>query len=71
MNAPRTVGDLRFVLVWSHERRAWWRADGCGYTTKIAEAGLYDPATVEQRYTQGSKFHVVVPLGGRPPRVKP
>jgi hypothetical protein len=32
----------RSVLIWSGEHRAYWRKDGCGYTTDSAEAGVYD-----------------------------
>lgn len=28
-------------LVWSNEHRAWWRANGQGYTTSIEHAGIY------------------------------
>lgn len=59
----RTFGDLRFVLIWSDEHRAWWRPDGMGYTTKVAEAGLYNPKTVVQRWLHGgSDFHHVVEI---------
>lgn len=29
------------VVIWSGEHEAWWRANGGGYTTVEAEAGLY------------------------------
>lgn len=32
-------------LIWSFRHKAWWRAEGKGYTTKKAEAGRY---TLEQ-----------------------
>jgi len=28
-------------LVWSNEHRAWWRANRCGYTKVLANAGHY------------------------------
>ena len=28
-------------LIWSHEHRAWWRAERLGYTPHIGEAGAY------------------------------
>lgn len=63
-----TVSDLPYVLLWSHEHRAWWRANGLGYTKKVAEAGLYDPATVEARWRRGNSSIVVVRLGAVAPR---
>jgi hypothetical protein len=36
--------DLRGLrLIWSHEHRAWWRANRRGYTTELLGAGLYSP----------------------------
>ena len=29
-------------LIWSFEHMGWWRPARYGYTTDIAEAGLYD-----------------------------
>lgn len=28
-------------LVWSNEHRAWWRANSCGYTKQVSDAGRY------------------------------
>lgn len=28
-------------LIWSHEHKAWWRAGGMGYATRIADAGRF------------------------------
>jgi hypothetical protein len=28
-------------LIWSNEHRMWWRANECGYTDSIEEAGRY------------------------------
>ena len=28
-------------LIWSEEHQAWWRANSCGYTTSIRQAGRY------------------------------
>jgi hypothetical protein len=28
-------------LIWSNEHRLWWRADSCGYTSDINDAGWY------------------------------
>jgi hypothetical protein len=33
--------DKPVWLIWSNEHRAWWRAESCGYTVDIAEAGRY------------------------------
>lgn len=69
MSVARTLGDLRFVLLWSDEHRAWWRPDGMGYTRRVEEAGLYDPDTVVQRWLHGgSEFVHVVRLGAVAPR---
>lgn len=29
------------VSIWSREHHAWWRPNGCGYTTKAEEAGTW------------------------------
>jgi hypothetical protein len=31
--------DEPLYLVWSHERGAWWRTGGIGYTRRLSEAG--------------------------------
>ena len=36
-------------LIWSFRHKAWWRAEGKGYTTQKAEAGRY---TFEQAMGQ-------------------
>lgn len=28
-------------LIYSHEHKAWWRANRCGYTQRMDEAGRY------------------------------
>lgn len=44
--AARTAAvlDAEPYLVWSNEHRAWWRANGCGYTIHVEAAGLYSRA---------------------------
>ena len=29
------------VLIWSNEWHAYWRSNGCGYTTDMSQAGIY------------------------------
>lgn len=29
-------------LIWSNEHNAWWRPEGFGYITTLAEAGIYN-----------------------------
>ena len=31
-------------LIWSNEHRSWWRTNSLGYTTNVAEAGIYPRA---------------------------
>lgn len=35
-------------LIWSNQRRMWWREDGYGYTGLIEEAGRYERAEAER-----------------------
>lgn len=35
------MSDASIVLIWSDEHHAWWRPDGCGYTSCRDEAGRY------------------------------
>ena len=28
-------------LIWSHEHKAWWKPNSCGYAKDIREAGRY------------------------------
>lgn len=40
-------GEL--VFIWSEEHRAYWRPDGCGYTNRISQAGVYTRDDAEAR----------------------
>ncbi len=35
-------------LIWSIEHTAWWRPDGWGYTSSLAEAGRYEREEAER-----------------------
>lgn len=35
------MAEQRF-LIWSNQKRMWWRGEECGYTEIIDEAGRYD-----------------------------
>lgn len=37
-------------LIWSNKRSCWYRPDSCGYTTDIAQAGIYTKAEAAQHY---------------------
>lgn len=40
-------------LIYSNHHKAWWGADGRGYTSHIADAGRYELADTEQWLTRG------------------
>jgi len=35
------MNDTGMFVIWAYDKQSWWRADHCGYTKDIAEAGLY------------------------------
>lgn len=37
----RAEKGQRLVRIWSDEWQSYWRANGCGYTTDVSEAGIY------------------------------
>ncbi|WP_183001685.1 hypothetical protein [Pseudomonas sp. UMC65] len=37
----RAERGQRLVRIWSGEWQCYWRANGCGYTTDVSEAGIY------------------------------
>lgn len=40
-------------VIWSHEHKAWWGPDHCGYTEDLTQAG---------RYTLAEAGAIVVPV---------
>ena len=53
-------------LIWSIEHGAWWRPARYGYTTNIAEAGIYDQAEAERivrkaNYPPGTFHECAIP----------
>lgn len=49
---PDEFRDL--YIVWSHEHRAWWRANRCGYCTEFWGAGLYSEAEAKKIATDAN-----------------
>lgn len=50
-------------LIWSNKWSCWYRADSKGYTSDIAQAGLYDRAAAASHYVSGPKrFRDVEPF---------
>lgn len=41
-------------LIWSHEHQAWWKPRQIGYTTDVAQAGLYSPGETFEILTKSS-----------------
>lgn len=39
---PEKLGRFDKVRIRSKEWGAWWRENGCGYTTEITSAGIYE-----------------------------
>lgn len=42
-------------LIWSNKWGCWYRDDCCGYTSDVAQAGLYDRQTAARHYVAGPK----------------
>ena len=38
----RAVFTGKRVFIWCAERRAWWRPNRAGYTTRLEAAGIYE-----------------------------
>ena len=45
----------RVWLIWSNKWGCWYRDNCQGYTSDIAQAGLYDRETAAQHYVDGPK----------------
>jgi hypothetical protein len=59
------------VRIWSREHGAWWRPDGCGYTTHISAAGIYEFEDAWKRsqhcdHDKGIVYEVVEPMSPDP-----
>lgn len=47
------MSEERFVLI---KRGLFWRPDGCGYTSDLLKAGVYDRATAEKHDAWALEF---------------
>lgn len=59
------IGDVMKFLIWSQSHKAWWRAEGNGYTARRSEAGVYTVEDLERQRLDGTRW-----LGGdtKPPK---
>ncbi len=48
------------VRIWSLEHKAWWCPNSMGYTTDVAQAGLYSPEEAGSIVSKSSKDEVVI-----------
>lgn len=39
---PEKLERFGKVRIWSKEWSLWWRPEGCGYTGRLEDAGIYD-----------------------------
>ena len=46
----------RKYLIWSNEHRRWWRADSCGYTALISNAGRYAKAEAAEIVANANRY---------------
>ncbi len=58
------ISGTRDWLVYSNEHQAWWRANACGYTTDILQAGRYTKEEADGHAETRSRVK-----GQRPPEV--
>ena len=64
---------MKRYVIWSIEHDAWWRPGWMGYTTVLAEAGIYSPHEAAQIVQQANVMRFnecMIPLeavkGGAP-----
>lgn len=73
--AAKIAPDAK-VRIYSREHHCWWRRDGCGYATDIAEAGAYtfEDAFARSRHCDPSKrieYDVLPPESPPLPTIHP
>ena len=45
-------------LIWSQDHKAWWKADGMGYTKLRSEAGRYTYEQLQRQRLDGANSDV-------------
>jgi len=43
--------------IWSHEHKAWWKENNKGYSTNIANAGIYQTEEARAICSQANMYH--------------